>query len=40
MNDCRLPHYGKEEITDMTDATETGLHDRVTPSPHTLGRGV
>lgn len=39
MNDCRLPHYGKVEITDITDVTKTGLHDRVTPSPHTLGRG-
>lgn len=39
MNDCRLPRYGKVEIIDMTDVTETGLHDRVTPSPHTLGRG-
>lgn len=39
MNDCRLPRYGKVEIMDITDVTEMGLHDRVTPSPHTLGRG-
>lgn len=29
----------KWKVTDITDVTEIGLHERVTPSPHTLGWG-